>query len=29
LREPGKEAGSMIVTPRNEKIERLIVTFDD
>jgi steroid Delta-isomerase len=29
LREPGKEAGRMIVTPRNGKIERLIVTFDD
>jgi RimJ/RimL family protein N-acetyltransferase len=29
VREPGKEAGRMIVTPRNGKIKRLIVTFDD
>jgi RimJ/RimL family protein N-acetyltransferase len=29
LREPGKEAGRMLVTPRNGKIERLIVTFDE
>jgi RimJ/RimL family protein N-acetyltransferase len=29
LREPGKEAGTMFVTPRAGKIERLLVTFDD
>ena len=29
LREPGKEAGRMFVTPRNGKIERLVVTFED
>jgi RimJ/RimL family protein N-acetyltransferase len=29
LREPGKEAGRMSVTPRNGKIERLVVTFED
>jgi RimJ/RimL family protein N-acetyltransferase len=29
LREPGKEAGTMFVTPRAGKIERLVVTFDD
>jgi RimJ/RimL family protein N-acetyltransferase len=29
LRETGKEAGTMFVTPRAGKIERLLVTFDD
>jgi steroid Delta-isomerase len=29
LREPGKEAGGMFVTPRNGKIEELVVTFED
>ena len=29
LREPGNEAGRMFLTPRNGKIERLIVTFDE
>jgi RimJ/RimL family protein N-acetyltransferase len=29
LREPGMEAGRMFVTPRDGKIERLVVTFDD
>lgn len=29
LREPGKEAGRMLVTPRNGKIEQLVVTFED
>jgi hypothetical protein len=26
-REPGKEAGTMVVTPRDGKIQKLIVTF--
>ena len=29
LREPGKQAGRMLVTPRDGKIEKLIVTFED
>ena len=29
LREPGKEAGGMFVTPRDGKIEELVVTFED
>jgi hypothetical protein len=28
LREPGKQAGRMLVTPRDGKIQKLIVTFD-
>jgi RimJ/RimL family protein N-acetyltransferase len=29
LREPGKRAGRMLVTPRDGKIEKLIVTFEE
>ncbi len=29
LREPGKQAGRMLVTPRDGKIEKLIVTFEE
>jgi RimJ/RimL family protein N-acetyltransferase len=29
LREPGKQAGRMVVTPRDGKIQKLIVTFDE
>jgi len=29
LHEPGKQAGRMLVTPRDGKIEKLIVTFED
>jgi RimJ/RimL family protein N-acetyltransferase len=28
LREPGNEAGTMLVTPRNGRIEQLVVTFE-
>jgi steroid delta-isomerase len=29
LREPGKQAGRMLVTPRDGKIQKLIVTFEE
>jgi len=29
LHESGNEAGRMLVTPRNGKIEQLVVTFED
>jgi hypothetical protein len=28
-REPGKQAGRMLVTPRDEKIAKLVVTFEE
>ncbi len=29
LREPGKQAGRMLVTPRDSKIQKLVVTFEE